>query len=380
MRKDPWSRNVILTLGAAALFFGVHSAQAEEQLQADIELQTDIQPTTREVTGYTLDGFALFSGLSRKPSTLTFLNVGDVTFSVEETEVSGRPLLGGGFACGGGGTCTPAGEVYDLPLQIVIPPITITLDAPVPPLCGVIGGTLSAPTQVSVTSSEMIAFPVTPSGGPAAGTTVLAGTLFDTTTFPMTGPARRAIVRVCKQLQGVLHYKLALDGTQFPNPNNPLAYKWTISGNWFVDVTGKEDGSGLISNWRHRREENSQSGVLISATDPDVAPMRDVSVKMIVQEGKPTLYRAEFKGLPNPNATGGHQLTFKTRNPVSGETRNVAQKFPHLAYIALGQMMRKYGNPSLSMALPKTENGSTITWVADVGSMGQLELSWTFWE
>lgn len=150
-------------------------------------------------------------------------------------------------------------------------------------------------------------------------------------------------------------------------------WRWDVAGYFDVVITGSQQA--LI---RHVPVTSQVSGLLVSAADapfPSVPALTATPQTAAADpQGLPISYRIQFlnPGAPAPN----HTLVFdEPPNPVFNTGRQNELEFVNVAAVALGQWMRRDGNPSLQLDARVT-GATPITWSVPTGQ-GAMTLTWT---
>ena len=152
---------------------------------------------------------------------------------------------------------------------------------------------------------------------------------------------------------GTLAYQATIGGND---------WSWNVAGSFQVAITDNGYGGGLhTASLTHTQTQNTVSGLLLSATDVPFPDIADLPVERIEDAGAAADYELDPNLYDEPEATAytiqfsdvgpmnlQHLLTFAERpNPVLTTGRENELRFPNLAAIALGQWMRRNGDPSL---------------------------------
>jgi hypothetical protein len=162
--------------------------------------------------------------------------------------------------------------------------------------------------------------------------------------------------------RGVLSYQTSLEGND---------WKWDVSG--YFDVLLRDEKVII----RHVALGNTVGGLLLSATLPPfpAIPVLEAPAQFDPgnPESEPIAYMIQFQRPSSPAPK--HKLLFaEPPNPILNTGRQNELEFNHFGAIALGQWMRRKGNPSLILEASVT--GSAVDmWSVPVGQ-GQMVLTW----
>ena len=110
-------------------------------------------------------------------------------------------------------------------------------------------------------------------------------------------------------------------------------------------------------------------GSALNASEPGIPLLTGFSAETLDEssESQPS-FRIQFSG-QQPDS--GHTLTF--RDPLLNKINT--QPFSNVAYIALGQWMRRMGDPILKVKAPYTGN-IPVSWTISISPEQKMTLAW----
>lgn len=165
------------------------------------------------------------------------------------------------------------------------------------------------------------------------------------------------------EYHGILQYSLEAN-----NAGSAIPWSWTVSGVWDVRIRCFLPGI-CRAQLKHTRTANSSGGALINASEPGIPLLTGFSAETLDEssESQPS-FRIQFSG-QQPDS--GHTLTF--RDPLLNKINT--QPFSNVAYIALGQWMRRMGDPILKVKAPYTGN-IPVSWTISISPEQKMTLAW----
>ncbi|MFC2157523.1 hypothetical protein ACFLT9_06765 [Acidobacteriota bacterium] len=165
------------------------------------------------------------------------------------------------------------------------------------------------------------------------------------------------------EYHGQLRYSLAVEDS-----GHAQSWNWSVSGVWDVMIRYITSGT-CFADLRHTRTGNQTGGTLLYATDPGIPRVDNLAAeKLAGGDDEPPSFKIQFS---RRSPGGKHTLTFK--DTLMGKIST--QSLNNVAYIALGQWMRRMGDPSLKVSAPYTGH-TPVSWTIPVSSNQKMTLEW----
>ena len=325
--------------------------------------------------------------------------VGAVNITAPPRDYLLSPLVGQSFPCGAGGTCvvitvTPSSSPVD-----DLGPFPVTLFAPLPDPgggCTNVSGQVDGTWDYAFELPAGTVFTVMPSMGapnPTPGMPPLPPVPMAVTFAPpmIVDPELPLVpepvmnFEVCgdpeNERTGTLAYQATLEGND---------WSWNVAGSFQVTITDNGYGGGLHkASLTHTQTQSTVSGLLLSATDVPFPDIVDLAVERVEDDDAVANYELDPDLFDEPEAKAytiqftdvgpmnlQHLLTFaEPPNPVYTTGQENELRFPNVAAVALGQWMRRNGDPSLQLTAPVTGD-TPDEWSVSVGP-GAVNLQWS---
>ena len=401
---NTWKPNTACygSLLAAFCLVGALSAEAADTLTVTATDTLEIMPTPVPLSGpggslYVANFIVTINPTGFAPEFSA--PVGAVNITAPPRNYLLSSLIGQSFPCGAGGICvvisvTPSSLATD-----DLGPFPVTLFAPLPDLdggCTNVSGQvdgawdyafqLTAGTVLTVMPSIGALNPVPdmPPLPPAPMPLTFAPPMMVEPELPLM-PEPIMHFEVCgdpdNERTGTLDYQATIEGND---------WSWNVAGSFQVTITDNGYGGGLHkASLTHTQTQSTVSGLLLSATDVPFPDISDLPVERVEDGGavadyelypdlsdepEATAYTIQFTDVGPMNLQ--HLLTFAERpNPVYTTGRENELRFPNVAAVALGQWMRRNGDPSLQLVAPVTGD-TPDEWSVSVGQ-GTVNFQWS---
>jgi len=361
---------VILLLCLCVSFFSAGSNSDREAINARIVSPFELEPVTINLQGNDSDGSPVTYTMELQPGAGyidgTFpVTVGSETLTIPEQPIHFAPIFPGMINGPGGpyavrGINGPNTSGNALNLTATLPETTVNLHKPISLESGTFSVMISPELNIDMPPISFSITEIEPHPSPIP------------LPYPNIALISNLHVKEMKisvedlnipEYHGRLQYSLDANNT-----GSAVPWSWAVSGVWDVNIRCYTP-STCIAQLKHMRTANLSGGALLNASEPGIPLLTGFSTEKLDENSEPhPNFRIQFT---RQKPDSGHTLTF--RDPLMNKINT--QPFSNVAYIALGQWMRRMGDPNLKVKASYTGN-FPVTWTISISPEQKMTLSW----